>query len=207
MKITIKHDAIKALLVIAPRSDIRYYLNGVCVDVRNGATTLVATDGHRLLAVPVPADDVEGATDGQYILPRLALDSVKPVKVPRGDTLPIAIEIVGTQVIITGATTATSPTTDGRFPDWRRVVPASASNVPGHYNLAYLGDWGKVAELLGASGKGSGVTAVIHHNGNDAALVTFPISDALGVVMPCRVGANNETAQHPGLPSWARMSD
>ena len=206
MKITIKHDTIRALLVIAPKSDIRFYLNGVCVDVRDGATTLVATDGHRLLAVPVAADDVDDVIDGQYILPRAVLEVVKPCKYGK-NSLPITIEIVGTQVTITGATTATSPTVDGRFPDWRRVVPASANGVPAQFNPSYLGDWGKVAEYLGASGKGSGASAVIHHNGDGAALVTFPISDALGVVMPCRVGANGETVQHPGLPSWARMTD
>ena len=206
MKITIKHDTIKALLVIALKSDVRYYLNGVCVDVRNGMTTLVATDGHRLLAVPVLADDVEGVTNGQYIIPRAALEAVKPCKYGK-NSLPITIEIAGTQVTITGATTATSPTTDGSFPDWRRVVPASANGIPAQFNPSYLGDWGKVAEYLGASGKGSGVTAVIHHNGDASALVTFPISDALGVVMPCRLGANGEAVTHPGLPAWARMSD
>ena len=139
MKITINHDTLKALLVVAGNSDVRHYLNGVCVDVRNGATTLVATDGHRLLAVPVAADDVEGASDGQYILPRAVLEVVKPVKIPRNDTFSIAIEIVGTQVTIIGATTATSPTVDGRFPDWRRVMPSSANGVLGHFNSDYIG--------------------------------------------------------------------
>jgi DNA polymerase-3 subunit beta len=204
MIVTVTHDTIKALLLVSPKSDIRYYLNGVCVDVRNGAATLVATDGHRLLAVPVAADDVESATDGQYIIPRDVLDAVKPVKISRGDTLPITIEVVDTRITITGATTATSPTVDGRFPDWRRVMPTSASGIPAQYQPEYLGDWGKVAALLGAKGKG--VTAVIHHNGTGAALVTFPISPAIGVVMPCRLGATDSVVQHPGLPAWAQLT-
>lgn len=203
MKITITHDAIKALLLIAPKADIRYYLNGLCVDVRNGAATLVATDGHRLLAVPVTADNVEGASDGQYIIPRDVLDAVKPVKVTRGDTLPLTIEIVETRITITGATTATSPTVDGTYPDWRRVTPTSANNEPAQFNSDYLGSFGKVAELLGAKTK-TGVTAVIHHNGTGAALVTFPCSEAIGVIMPCRVDATGSAVQHPGLPAWAK---
>ena len=198
MKITIAHDTIKALLLIAPKSDIRYYLNGVCVDVRNGAATLVATDGHRLLAVPVAADNVEGASDGQYIIPRDVLDAVKPVKLAR-NTLPIAIEIVDTRSTITGATTATSPTVDGRFPDWRRVTPASASNEPAQYQPEYLASFGKIGELFG----GKNVKCVVHYNGTGAALVTFPCSEAVGVVMPLRVDSD----KHPGLPTWARMSD
>ena len=53
MKITITHDTIKALLLIAPKSDIRSYLQGVCVDVRHGTATLVATDG-RADCLPYP---------------------------------------------------------------------------------------------------------------------------------------------------------
>jgi len=198
MKITISHDTIKALLLIAPKSDTRYYLNGVCVDVRAGAATLVATDGHRLLAVPVAADNVESATDGQYIIPRDTLDAVKPVKISRGDTLPLAIEIVDARITITGATTATSPTVDGRFPDWRRVTPTSANNEPAQYQPEYIASFGKVGELFG----GKNVKCVIHYNGMGAALVTFPTSEALGVIMPLRVDSD----KYPGLPTWAQMT-
>jgi len=198
MKITISHDTIKALLLVAPKTDIRYYLNGVCVDVRQGTVTLVATDGHRLLAVQVAADDIQSAMEGQYIIPRETLEAVKPVKVPRSDNLPLTIEIVDARITITGATTATSPTIDGRFPDWRRVTPTSANNEPAQYQPEYIASFGKIGELFG----GKNVKCVIHHNGLGAALVTFPASEALGVVMPLRV--DNE--KHPGLPTWAQMT-
>jgi len=218
MILTINHDTIKALLLIAPKSDIRYYLQGVCVDVRGDTVTLVATDGHRLLAVPVAADDIQSALEGTHILPREVLDAVKPAKYGK-NAAPITITLVqpatyqdeqgrtckpSIEVTVTGQTTATTKLIDGRFPDWRRVVPATASGVPAQFQPEYLGDWGRVAALLGAKGKG--VTAVIHHNGDSGALVTFPTSEAIGVVMPCRVGANNETVQHPGLPAWARQA-
>jgi DNA polymerase-3 subunit beta len=204
MKITVQHDTIKALLLIAPKADIRSYLNGVCVDIRNDLVTLVATDGHRLLAVPVTADDVEGATDGQYVIPRDALDAVKPAKHGK-QAAPIAIVIRVSTVTITGATTATNSTMDERFPDWRRVMPKSATSELAQFNSDYLASFGKVAELLGVKTK-TGVTAVIHHNGNDAALVTFPTSEALGVIMPCRAGATDSVVQHPGLPAWAQLT-
>jgi DNA polymerase-3 subunit beta len=202
MKITVQHDTIKALLLIAPKADIRYYLNGVCADVRNGAATLVATDGHRLLAVPVAADDVESAIDGQYIIARDVLDAVKPVKIPRSDNLPLTIEIADARITITGATTATSPTVDGRYPDWRRVTPTSANNEPAQYQPEYIGAFGKVGELFG----GKNVKCVIHHNGLGAALVTFPTSEAIGVIMPLRVETTGSAVQHPGLPAWAQMT-
>jgi DNA polymerase-3 subunit beta len=206
MKITVQHDTIKALLLIAPKADIRSYLNGVCVDARaNGDVVLVATDGHRLLAVPLPVDSIESCAPGQYIIPRDTLDAVKPCKAGK-HSLPLTIEIVDARITITGATTATSPTIDGRFPDWRRVMPKSANNEPAQFNSDYFASFGKVAALLGASTK-TGVTAVIHHNGTGAALVTFPASEALGGIMPCRVdAAAGSVVQHPGLPTWAQMS-
>jgi DNA polymerase-3 subunit beta len=197
MKLTITHDTIKALLLIAPKSDIRYYLNGVCVDVRAGTVTLVATDGHRLLAVPVSADNVESATDGQYIIPRDTLDAVKPAKYGKS-AAPITVEIVDARITITGATTATSPTVDGRFPDWRRVTPTSANNEPAQYQPEYIAAFGKIGELFG----GKNVKCVIHHNGDAFTLVTFPCSEALGVIMPLRV----DNDKHPGLPAWAQMT-
>jgi DNA polymerase-3 subunit beta len=197
MKITVQHDTIKALLLVSPKSDIRYYLNGVCVDVRNGTVTLVATDGHRLLAVPVAADDVENAVDGQYIIPRDTLDAVKPCKAGK-HSLPLTIEIADARITITGATTATSPTIDGRFPDWRRVTPTSANNEPAQYQPEYIGAFGKIGELFG----GKNVKCVIHYNGMGAALVTFPMSEAIGVIMPLRV----DNDKHPGLPAWAQMT-
>ena len=202
MKLTIAHDTIKALLLIAPKSDIRYYLNGVCVDVRNGAATLVATDGHRLLAVPVLADDVESAIDGQYIIARDVLDAVKPCKAGK-HSLPLTIEIVDARITITGATTATNSTMDERFPDWRRVTPTSANNEPAQYQPEYIASFGKIGELFG----GKNVKCVIHYNGMGAALVTFPTSEALGVIMPMRVNAEAGSAvQHPGLPAWAQLT-
>ena len=210
MKLTISHDIIKALLLIAPKSDIRYYLNGVCVDVRAGLVTLVATDGHRLLAVPVAADNVEDARNGEFIIPRDTLEAVKPAKygkIAAPITLDFPMPNPGAlqSVTITGATTATATVVDGRYPDWRRVMPATASNEPVQFNSEYLASFGKIGELLGASTK-TGVTAIIHHNGNSGALVSFPVSDAIGVIMPCRVDAAGSVAQHPGLPTWAQMT-
>jgi hypothetical protein len=100
-----------------------------------------------------------------------------------------------------GATTASGTTVDGRFPDWRRVVPASADGIPSQFSPEYVGSFGKVGELLG--GKSKSTSCVIHHNGNGAALVTFPGSPAVGVIMPMRVGSEAGPVAHPGLPAWA----
>ena len=212
MKLTIEHNIIKALLIVAPRQEIRYYLKGVLVDVRAQDVTLVSTNGTVLIAVPYP-DNIEGdRLIGQWIIPREALEAVKPCKAGRA-TLPIAIEILpGAQtpdperpgvtikapdtIIVTGATTTTTKPVDGRYPDWRRVMPGSASLEVAQFDPALVATFGDVHSMLSGSTKSK---PVVHHNGRGGALVSGLGRDALGVIMPYRV----DDMQHPGLPSWA----
>lgn len=193
MKITIDHSVIKALLICAAKQDVRYYLKGVLVDARASDVTLVTTDGHRMLAYPVATDAIEALAPGQYIIPREALEAVKPCKAGRV-TLPITIEIDvahGRENKITGATSAVTPLIDGKFPDWRRVMPKTVSGEPAQYQAEYLGDFGRIAELLGTK------HPHVHHNGSSAAIVGN-LGAALGVLMPMRSDAEFST-----LPAWA----
>lgn len=207
MKITIDHSVIKALLICAAKQDVRYYLKGVLVDARATDVTLVTTDGHRMLAYPVATDAIEALAPGQYIIPREALEAVKPCKAGRV-TLPITIEIVTapdqpdperagvtikgkTSVTITGATSAVTPLIDGKFPDWRRVLPKTVSGEPTQYQAEYLGDFGRIAELFGTK------QPHIHYNGSSAAIVSN-LGAALGVLMPMR-----SDAEFSALPAWA----
>lgn len=208
MKLTIDHNTVKALLICAAKQDVRYYLKGVAIDARaNGDVVLVATDGHRLLAYPVAADAIEALAPGEYIIPREALEAVKPCKAGRV-TLPITIEIVPapdqpdperagvtikgkTSITVTGATSAVTAPVDGRFPDWRRVIPKSVSNEPAQFQAEYIGDFGRVAELLGSK------YPQIHHNGASGAIVGN-LGAALGVIMPMRLDE-----PFTGLPAWA----
>jgi len=215
MKLTIAHDVIKALLLTAPKQDIRYYLKGVLIDVRAQDVTLVSTDGSVLLAVPY-MDDVDGERIvGQWIIPREVLEAVKPMKAGRS-SLPISIEIVpGAErpdperpvvtikapdsIIVTGATTASTKPVDGRYPDWRFVMPGVASLELAQFDPALVARFGDVHALLG--GSSTKYRPVIHHNGGSGALVSSLGRFALGVIMPLRVDA--EDMRHPGLPSWA----
>lgn len=185
MELQLTIEQVKALLVIAPKSDTRYYLNGALLEVRDDRAWLVATDGNRLLVIR-PAARMEGddVRDGQYIIPR---DLLAGARVKKGGTLFLCVdqyqgENNGRARIFTGSTDMAAPTVDGRFPDWRRVVPTQASGAPAHYDPAYVGDFGTVAELLG----GARISARIHPNGTDAAPVDLGTDDALGLLMPLR---------------------
>lgn len=198
MKITIDHSVIKALLICAAKQDVRYYLKGVCVDARaNGDVVLVTTDGHRLLAYPVAVDAIEALAPGQYIIPREALEAVKPCKAGR-ITLPITIEIdtaKGLENKITGATSTVTPLIDGKFPDWRRVLPKTVSGEPTQYNPEYVSGFGDICKLLGGK-----YGPHINHNGSSAAPVTN-LGPALGVIMPLRL--DDDEIKFSALPAWA----
>lgn len=195
----LQYDTLKALLLIAPKSDIRYYMVGILVDVTPTAVTLVATDGHRLLAVPAD-DDATRPPPGQYIIPRDAIESVRPCKAGR-TPLPLELAIEGGRFTITGATTVTGALVDGRYPDWRHVTPAAATGEPAQYNGHYMADFMTVAGLL--LGSKAPHAPIIHHNGAGPALVTG-LGDALGVIMPVRY--DNVEMKHPGLPAWAKAN-
>ena len=207
MQVSIPAEVIKALLITAPKSDVRFYLNGALLEVRQDHVTLVSTDGHMLLAVPLPADAIEGERIvGDYILPRTLLDSVKPAKIGR-TVLPLALEITASpgaqgQTIYTltlkGATQGIDKAIDGRFPDWRRVIPAKASGEPVQFDARLISRFGDVYDALGGSKKYC--APAIHYNGVDAALVSNLGHGALGVIMPLR----EKTPAHPGVPAWAK---
>ena len=207
MQVSIPAEVIKALLITAPKSDVRFYLNGALLEVRQDHVTLVSTDGHMLLAVPLPADAIEGERIvGDYILPRTLLDSVKPAKIGR-TVLPLQLDVsasVGAQgqtiytLTLKGATQGIDKAIDGRFPDWRRVIPAKASGEPVQFDARLISRFGDVYDALGGSKKYC--APAIHYNGVDAALVSNLGHGALGVIMPLR----EKTPAHPGVPAWAK---
>ena len=206
MILTVEHSTIKALLTFAASKDVRYYLLGICVDVRAATdarpadVTLVATDGVIMLAHPVPLEDVEGVIEpGQYIIHRDALESITPMKAGR-TALPIKLTIrtpaptvdadgrtvaARPEVEITGATTLRTTPIDGRYPDWRRVLPRTASGVPAPLDGRLIARIAKAYDYMNDTPKYFQLT--IHHNGpTGASLITGWRGDGLGVIMPMR---------------------
>jgi|688.fasta_scaffold221432_2 DNA polymerase-3 subunit beta len=212
---TLDHDVIKALLIAAPKRDVRYYLVGACIDVRESDITLVATDGHMLLAVPVPQQNIESAIPpGQYIIPRATLEAVKPAKVGR-TTLPIRVSVHVPEpapdpdrpgvmlkhaptITLEGATTATTAPVDARFPDWRKVLPTTSSGELQQFDPALIARWDQIHSTLGAS---ENSFPRIHHNGANPAFIGNLWRDAIGVLMPVR--DDTDVAKRDPLPSWA----
>lgn len=110
--------------------ETRYYLNGVQFEQRPdevgaGALFVVATDGHRLHHVCLPAPDGSSPL-ADSIVPRKAVPIIQTLCAESRVDVAFA---QGKMRIEAGETVLVSKLVDGCFPDWRRVLPAGAANV------------------------------------------------------------------------------
>lgn len=169
--ITIPTDLLKAAAVCASTDQHRYYLNGVFVDPHG---YLVSTDGHRLFCAQI---DLDTAHPVGTIIPN---DAIKKALTGFKDVI---ITLTPNRL---GDTLYTP--VDGTFPDWRRVVPTDVSGAIAQFDPAYVGDFGKVAKILGDK-KGA---PRIWHNGDSPAGIEFTREGCFGVLMPMRVTGNGE---------------
>ena len=103
------------------QQDVRYYLNGMYLEIKAGRLRFVATDGHRLALCTAPGE--LAAEDKSVIVPRKGI--LELARLLDGDgsvTL-----IVGSNHIraVTDQFTFTSKLVDGKFPEYERVLPKS----------------------------------------------------------------------------------
>ncbi|MBT8141286.1 MAG: DNA polymerase III subunit beta [Gammaproteobacteria bacterium] len=105
------------------QQDVRYYLNGMLFELKDGNLVTVATDGHRLA---MAATAVEHKSDVQIILPRKGVLELSRLLETDGD-----VEITLSQHHLQaelGDRRFISKLIDGKFPEYQRVIPNSTSN-------------------------------------------------------------------------------
>ena len=104
--------------------DVRYYLNGLLLDVRDDTLRCVATDGHRLaLAETRLATQI--STRRQIIIPRKGVLELQGL-FEAGDGS-VDLELGRNHLRLKrGGVTFTSKLIDGRFPDYEAVIPIGA---------------------------------------------------------------------------------
>ncbi len=109
------------------QQDVRYYLNGMLIDINQGVKRVVATDGHRLSIgtsdkINVKSDHIQIIVPRKGImeLMRLLEDSDEEVDVTIGNNH---------LCVSSAAFTFTSKLVEGKFPDYKRVIPKNGSKV------------------------------------------------------------------------------
>ncbi|GAB3283638.1 DNA polymerase III subunit beta [Parahaliea aestuarii] len=106
------------------QQDVRYYLNGMLWELKEGRMRVVATDGHRLAMCTLPSD-VDTQEDLQVILPRKGV--LELARLLMEDEADIGIVLGSNHLRATTADfTFTSKLVDGKFPDYERVLPRAA---------------------------------------------------------------------------------
>ncbi|MCW8093435.1 DNA polymerase III subunit beta [Alteromonas sp. ASW11-130] len=103
------------------QQDVRYYLNGMSLETEDNLVRTVATDGHRLAlcrfgfeGASLPARQVIIPRKGVLEISRLIGEEDKSLKIQIGAN---HLRLFSSEFIFT------SKLVDGRFPDYRRVLP------------------------------------------------------------------------------------
>jgi DNA polymerase III subunit beta len=138
--------------------DVRYYLNGLLLELKADALRGVATDGHRLSIVEVSSE--HGVAERQQmIVPRKGVLELQRM-VSDGDD-PVVLAFGRSHVQLKFADGQfTSKLIDGKFPDYESVVPAAAERRANINRLAFREALDRVAIL--SSEKYRGVRLEFH---------------------------------------------
>jgi DNA polymerase-3 subunit beta len=116
----------------AGKADVRYYLNGVHVQIDQGSLLTVASDGHRIAVCETALDGDEARTtvvgNGQFgdkcfmILPNGGVDEIMLLlKGARGDVQMMVSKSCAE--VIADETSFATKLIEGTYPPWQRVVP------------------------------------------------------------------------------------
>ena len=176
----------------AAKDDVRYYLNGVCIDDRY----VVATNGHLLIAIP-HREEVE--TGLPIIIPIEAVSNLRKMlgmkERNRGDVTLIQLENneyrlqVSDKVIVFKAI-------DGKFPSWEGLRPRknAEEELQGCFHWEYMSNFAKANGILSGIRDGYKNTEQIIQHGLQAAEVRLSAEpDAICILMPKRGGGVEPT--------------
>ena len=174
-----------AMAHLAGKKDIRYYLNGVLMEVNNDYIRCVATDGH---VIGVFQQKNMGGDQGEpfsVIVPHDVIDKLDKKKLQHTLTKNddgFVIDNIGFKGI------------DGKFPDYERVFKMDKiSGEVAQFNPDFIARFVKVGKALGMKHP----MPVISHNGGKSALVSIGREDFVGLMMPYRSEAPMQF-----VPTW-----
>jgi DNA polymerase-3 subunit beta len=102
------------------QQDVRYYLNGMLLEVGDNRVRVVATDGHRLAMMDVPVPSLGGELS-QAILPRKGVVELSRLLADEGS---VTVVLGNNHIrVSTDEFRFTSKLVDGAYPDYDRVLP------------------------------------------------------------------------------------
>jgi len=109
------------------QQDVRYYLNGILMEISAGKVKLVATDGHRLALSEAEVQTGMGE-DRQIIIPRKAVLELSRLLDSSQDQAKCVLGQNHLRVE-TDSLVFTTKLIDGKFPDYQRVIPVDGNKT------------------------------------------------------------------------------
>lgn len=107
--------------------DARYFLNGMKFETENNVLRTVATDGHRLAVCGIQLEQTD-VPDYSIIVPRKGVLELMRLLDSTHDVVRVCMGQNNIQVHLENII-FTSKLIDGRFPDYRRVLPRNADRI------------------------------------------------------------------------------
>jgi len=190
---TVSQNNLDAMLILAAKKDIRYYLNGLHIEYSPEFTRVIACDGHKLGIFQAAAENIGM---GALTIPREVIEGL-PKKC---HILTFSQIDANLWQIDTGSAVIKFAPCDSKYPDFRRVVNQAdkTSGEAAGFNLTYLNEFEKAGNLLAGSKLKVGNRVRIHHNGQNGALITLNgLPNFAGVLMPLRDSVGSSGALFP----------
>ena len=172
-----------AAIPCAVIKDIRYYLNGVHLEVTSsGVIHIVSTNGHAIFIGKIESPDwTEEAPAGGFSI-TIPLDAVKAATKTKEKFLTLKPLENGRYSLGDVMFTAL----DGKYPDWRRVAKLiEGEDQPSQFNPDYLVACNKALKTW-SQGRAT-FMGYVHARGDSAGAITGTDETAFCVLMPVRV--------------------
>ncbi|HUM99035.1 MAG: DNA polymerase III subunit beta [Halothiobacillus sp. 20-53-49] len=110
------------------QQDVRYFLNGLLLEVNDTEIIAVATDGHRLAYAQLVHDSA-GHENRQVIVPRKMIGEILKALNKDSEAL-VNLTLRDNQIeLLIGVNSLISKLIDGKYPDYSRVIPSSNSKT------------------------------------------------------------------------------
>jgi DNA polymerase-3 subunit beta len=209
-------NAIKFVEFSMPKTDVRYYLNGVCLEFLPKGIRLISTDGHCMAVIDVVAEegdvtqDLQGSDgidmsddrNNQVIIPAdkvPQLLALLKTKAREGDQ-PIKVFQKGPDVVqftdVADNTTIEITGIDGKYPDYHRIVDDKEMSGeradPIGMQAQYLERAGKACKFVAVKRTGCQVVQMRPMGPNstmrlEPIVAEYDYVEACAYIMPVRV--------------------
>jgi DNA polymerase-3 subunit beta len=110
-----------------PQQDVRQYLNGLLIEVKNGSIQALATDGHRLAMNSISSSVVDNSF-AQVIIPRKGVVELLRLLETSDEKVTVSfnnnfVRVKGKDFILT------SKLINGKFPNYKKIIPKKGDKL------------------------------------------------------------------------------